>query len=50
MLFASWKRKWAVLKAPRLYYYKTSFDPVAGGVIPLDGCVVGAAPDGKRKL
>jgi len=50
-IFATWKRKWVVLKERHLYYFKTSFDLEAGGVIFLDEkCKVAAAPELKRKL
>ena len=46
----SWKRKWIVLKDQKLYYYKTSFDAVAGGVIHLDGAEIALAPEIKKPL
>ncbi|XP_048578135.1 microtubule-associated protein futsch isoform X2 [Nematostella vectensis] len=49
-VFAAWKRKWVVVKDQRLYYYKTSFDPEAGGMIHLDNCESTAAPEMKRKF
>lgn len=49
-IFSSWKRKWVVLKERHLYYYKTSFDIEAGGVVFLDEKrSISAAPEQKRK-
>ncbi len=45
-----WRRQWCVLKEEHLYYYKTSFDREAGGVIEITGYDMSAAPDIKKPL
>lgn len=51
MLFlSSWKRKWVVLKDGKLYYFKTAFDPEAGGIIKMKDVTVAEAPETKKNL
>ena len=51
MLFLSnWKRKWVVLKDGKLYYFKTTFDPEAGGIIRMKDVTVAEAPETKKNL
>ena len=50
LFFSSWKRKWVVLKEGKLYYFQTSFDPEARGVINMEGVTVAPAPETKKNL
>ena len=50
LFFSSWKRKWVVLKEGKLYYFKTSFDPEASGVINMEEVTVAPAPETKKNL
>ncbi|XP_028413398.1 microtubule-associated protein futsch-like [Dendronephthya gigantea] len=43
-----WRRQWCVLKEEHLYYYKTSFDREAGGVIEMTGYNMSASPEIKK--
>jgi hypothetical protein len=45
----NWRRRWFVLKSGKLYYYKTSFDVSATGIVDLVGYNIEAATDTKRK-
>ena len=45
-----WRRQWCVLKEEHLYYYKTSFDREAGGVIDITGYNMSTAPEIKKSL
>lgn len=45
----NWRRRWFVLKSGKLYYYKTSFDVTATGIVDLTGYNIEAASDSKRK-
>ena len=45
----NWRRRWFVLKDGRIYYYKTSFDISALGVIDLNGYSVEQELDSKKK-
>ncbi|CAI8005502.1 Connector enhancer of kinase suppressor of ras 1 [Geodia barretti] len=45
----NWRRRWFVLKTGKLYYYKTSFDVSATGIVDLTGYNIEAATDTKRK-
>jgi len=45
----NWRRRWFVLQGKKLYYYKTSFDISALGIVDLVGYTFETAPEMKKK-
>eukprot|EP00118_Oscarella_pearsei_P004733 m.20684 g.20684 ORF g.20684 m.20684 type:complete len:956 (+) comp28062_c0_seq2:96-2963(+) len=44
----NWRHRWFVMKGPTLYYYKTSFDMSALGIVYLSGYKIELCPEVKK--